>query len=61
MPKALILAVEVNYYTEAWLTHARTACVASRLIHITQSQQLFVKIVLKYYAQFPFLSSAAKH
>lgn len=26
MPKAVILAVEVNYYIEAWLNHACTAC-----------------------------------
>lgn len=26
MPKAVILAVEVNYCIEAWLTHACTAC-----------------------------------
>jgi hypothetical protein len=35
MPKAVILAVEVNYYTEAWLTHACKASVVSRLIQIT--------------------------
>jgi hypothetical protein len=54
MPKAVILAVEVNYHTEAWFTQAFRACMVSRLIHITQSRQLFMQIVLKYFVQIAF-------